>query len=232
MQEINGYHTDEVDPQTGKPKLLSRLLGLQGRRHDGLRLLDLLRRHARAGRQPRPRPGPNAGQPGEPDWGFAWPHNRRILYNRASADPEGNPWSERKKLICWDEEEKKWDGDDEPDFEPDKAAVLPRPEAVPSGMKAIGGDEPFIMHPDGLAWLFAPGGTKDAPFPTHYEPVESPVRNLLYNATQDNPTTRYFEGAGQPARALPGRRFPGGRLHVPPDRALSERPDVAGSIRG
>ena len=49
-------------------------------------------------------------------WGFAWPHNRRILYNRASADPEGRPWSDRKKLIWWDEAQRKWTGLDEPDF--------------------------------------------------------------------------------------------------------------------
>ena len=43
------------------------------------------------------------------DWGWAWPANRRILYNRASADPEGRPWSERKAYIWWDEEQQKWD---------------------------------------------------------------------------------------------------------------------------
>ena len=53
--------------------------------------------------------------PVDPNWGFAWPHNRHILYNRASADPEGKPWSERKKYIYWDEGEKKWAGPDEPE---------------------------------------------------------------------------------------------------------------------
>ncbi len=75
-------------------------------------------------------------------------------------------------------------------------------------MEAIGGDEPFIMHPDGRAWLFAPGGTKDAPFATHYEPVESPVRNLLYDRTQDEPTTRYFEGAMNPLAHGPASEYP------------------------
>ena len=74
-------------------------------------------------------------------------------------------------------------------------------------MEAIGRDVPFIMKPDGLAWLFAPGGTQDAPFPTHYEPVESPVRNLLYKQ-QDNPTVRYFEGPMNPLAHTPSEEFP------------------------
>ena len=55
-----------------------------------------------------------------PDWGWAWPANRRILYNRASADPEGRPWSERKRYIWWDETEGDWTGYDVPDFPADK----------------------------------------------------------------------------------------------------------------
>ncbi len=60
-----------------------------------------------------------------PDWTWAWPANRRILYNRASADPEGRPWSERKKLVWWDESEQKWTGHDTPDFEATKPPELP-----------------------------------------------------------------------------------------------------------
>jgi formate dehydrogenase major subunit len=120
-----------------------------------------------------------------PDWGFAWPHNRRILYNRASADPQGRPWSERKKYIWWDEVQKKWIGVDEPDFEPDKPPSY-RPPPGAEGMAAISGDSPFIMKADGKGWLFAPSGLKDGPLPTHYEPIESPVPNLLYRQ-QDHP---------------------------------------------
>ena len=101
------------------------------------------------------------------------------MYNRASADPEGRPWSERKKLIWWDAEKRRWVGLDEPDFEPNKPPDY-RPPPGATGMAAIAGDEPFIMKPDGVAWLFAPSGVKDGPLPTHYEPVESPVGNLLY----------------------------------------------------
>jgi formate dehydrogenase major subunit len=125
-----------------------------------------------------------------PEWGFAWPHNRRILYNRASADPEGRPWSERKKYVWWDEELKKWTGLDEPDFEPDKPPSYRAPQGA-KGMDAIAGDSPFIMKPDGKGWLFAPAGTKDGPLPTHYEPVESPVRNLLYRQQDDPMAERY-----------------------------------------
>jgi formate dehydrogenase major subunit len=126
-----------------------------------------------------------------PEWGFAWPHNRRILYNRAAADPEGRPWSERKKYVWWDEQKKKWTGLDEPDFEPDKPPSYRPPEGA-AGMGAIAGDAPFIMKPDGKGWLFAPAGTKDGPLPAHYEPIESPVKNLLYEQ-QDNPAAERYD---------------------------------------
>jgi formate dehydrogenase major subunit len=144
--------------------------------------------------------------PIQPEWGFAWPHNRRILYNRASADPEGRPWSERKKYLWWDKEQSKWQGDDEPDFPPDKdPAYRPQPDA--KGMDAVAGNHPFIMQGDGLGCLYAAGGTKDAPIPTHYEPIEAPVRNLLYGQ-QDNPTVRYFEGPMNPIAHGVDARFP------------------------
>src|SRR5437764_2920946 len=113
------------------------------------------------------------------NWGWAWPNNRRLMYNRASADPEGNPWSERKKYLWWDREQGRWTGLDTPDFEPTKP---PDYHAAPdaTGMAFIDGDSPFIMKPDGKGWLFAPGGMKDGPLPTHYEPVESPFPNALY----------------------------------------------------
>ena len=207
LQEINGYHTTEIDPETGRFNLLS---GFADCKADGTTacggwIYSGVTPKAGVNRaRSRVRTPDN---PQDPEWGYAWPHNRRILYNRASADPEGNPWSERKKLIYWDKDSSKWVGKDEPDFEPDKDPSYRAPEGA-VGMKAIGGDQPFIMHADGLAWLYAPGGTKDAPLPTHYEPVESPVRNLLYGASQDNPTTRYFPMPGNDLARYPEDDFP------------------------
>jgi formate dehydrogenase major subunit len=123
-------------------------------------------------------------------WGFAWPANRRILYNRASADPEGKPWSERKKYIWWDEQERKWTGFDVPDFPVNKPPdYTPSPGAL--GIAAHSGHDPFLMKPDGKAWLFVPRGLKDGPLPTHYEAAEAPVKNALYRQ-QSNPTALYF----------------------------------------
>jgi formate dehydrogenase major subunit len=118
------------------------------------------------------------------EWAWAWPANRRILYNRASADPQGRPWSERKALVWWDEEKERWVGHDTPDFEPTK-----RPDYVPAedatGPDGLRGDEPFIMQADGRGWLFAPAGVADGPLPTHYEPQDSPVRNRLHKHQRD-----------------------------------------------
>jgi formate dehydrogenase major subunit len=118
-------------------------------------------------------------------WGFAWPANRRILYNRASADLQGKPWSEKKKLIWWDaaapgqepEKKGKWVGLDVPDFNPFLA-----PDAK-------NGDKPFIMRADLVGAFFGP--LNDGPFPEHYEPVESPTRNLL-SKQQMNPVAKIW----------------------------------------
>ncbi len=114
-----------------------------------------------------------------PEWGWAWPANRRILYNRASADPEGRPWSERKKYVWWDEQQHHWTGFDQPDFIRDRPPSYRPPEDA-TGLATISGIDPFIMQADGKSWLYAPNGLHDGPLPTHYEPQESIVRNLLY----------------------------------------------------
>ena len=140
-----------------------------------------------------------------PEWGWAWPANRRILYNRASADPDGKPWSERKRYVWWDEEEGTWTGEDVPDFEADK-----RPDYVPpkgaEAQDAIAGAHPFIMQADGRGWLFVPSGLVDGPLPTHYEPHESPYSNPLY-AQASNPARQIFDRPGnrsQPSNGRPG----------------------------
>ena len=119
-----------------------------------------------------------------PEWAWAWPHNRRILYNRASADPEGRPWSARKACVWWDEARQKWTGHDEPDFVERAPDYRPGPEA--RGKDTISGIDPFVMQSDGKGWIFAPSGLEDGPLPTHYEPQESILKNPLY-AQQCNP---------------------------------------------
>jgi formate dehydrogenase major subunit len=125
-----------------------------------------------------------------PEWGWAWPMNRRILYNRAAADPEGKPWSERKAYVWWDEEQGKWTGHDVPDFEIAKPPGYVPPEGA-SGPDGLRGDDPFIMQADGVGWLYAPSGLLDGPLPSHYEPSESPVSNPLYSQ-QASPTREVF----------------------------------------
>jgi formate dehydrogenase major subunit len=101
------------------------------------------------------------------NWSFAWPANRRILYNRASCDPSGKPYDATRKLIAWDAGVGKWTGSDVPDFKVDSA-----PEE---------GMNPFIMNPEGVARFFAVDKMNDGPFPEHYEPFETPLAaNLLF----------------------------------------------------
>jgi anaerobic selenocysteine-containing dehydrogenase len=140
-------------------------------------------------------------------WGWAWPADRRILYNRASARPDGAPWSDRKKLVWWDDAERKWMGDDVPDFPSEKPPDYRPPEDA-KGMDAHAGDAPFILHEDGLGWLFAPGAAlADGPLPTHYEPLESPMRNPLYSV-QNNPVVNWFARDDNRFAATNDPRFP------------------------
>jgi formate dehydrogenase major subunit len=127
-----------------------------------------------------------------PEWGWAWPKDCRIIYNRASADPDGKPWSERKRYIWWDADKGSWASfGDSPDFPPTKAPDYSPPDDA-TKMEAIAGDKPFILHPDGRGWLYSPTGLVDGPLPAHYEPHESPFPNPLY-AQQQNPTRQVFE---------------------------------------
>jgi formate dehydrogenase major subunit len=120
-----------------------------------------------------------------PEWAWAWPSNRRILYNRASADPNGVPWSDRKAYVWWDAERGEWTGHDNPDFKQDLPPDYTPPDDASAEMR-LAGTEPFVMQADGTAWLYVPNGLKDGPLPTHYEPHESPFANPLY-AQQANP---------------------------------------------
>jgi formate dehydrogenase major subunit len=140
-------------------------------------------------------------------WGWAWPADRRVIYNRASARPDGSPWSERKKLVWWDEAAKKWTGKDVPDFTATKPPnYVPPPGA--EGDAALAGDKPYILHADGFGWLWVPVGLNDGPLPTHYEPLESPVSNPMYPQQQANPVGLNRARPGNEYATSPDARFP------------------------
>ncbi len=138
------------------------------------------------------------------EWAWAWPANRRILYNRASADPEGTPWSERKALVWWDSDKQKWTGHDTPDFQVDKPPSY-RPPKDATGPDAIPGNAAFIMQADSRGWLYAPAGVAEGPLPTHYEPQDSPVRNRLHRH-QRNPARQLYEHVDNRYHPDPGRK--------------------------
>jgi formate dehydrogenase major subunit len=141
-------------------------------------------------------------------WGFSWPKDIRILYNRASAKPDGSPWSERKKLVWWDAEKREWTGDDNSDC---KKTMPPDHKAEPEkrGLEALDGDKPFGLHPDGRGWLYVSSGLKDGPLPAHYEPLESLLRNPVYPEHQDNPPADKKERPDNPYGKSPADpRFP------------------------
>jgi formate dehydrogenase major subunit len=112
-----------------------------------------------------------------PTWSWSWPVNRRILYNRASADITGQPWDPSRKLLWWDGA--KWTGYDVPDILP-----TAKPDVV----------GPFIMNVEGTARLFTRALMRDGPFPAHYEPFESPIANPLAPKVRGNPVARVFKG--------------------------------------
>ncbi len=113
-----------------------------------------------------------------PGWAWAWPANRRIIYNRASLDPQGNPWNISRKLIEW--EGSHWTGIDIADY---GATTPPNAEAGP-----------FIMQPEGMARLFALDKMAEGPFPEHYEPIETPIgTNPLHPNIVNNPVVRIFD---------------------------------------
>ncbi len=115
-------------------------------------------------------------------WAWAWPANRRILYNAASSAPDGKPWDATRRLVQWDG--KAWSGSDIPDI----------------GTNANPGDadrvQPFIMTAEGVSRLFAPTGMAEGPLPEHYEPFESPLVNNPMNnnpKARANPAARVFQ---------------------------------------
>src|SRR5271169_3009590 len=114
------------------------------------------------------------------NWGWSWPANRRVLYNRASCDLAGKPYDPSRRQVWWNETAQKWVGNDVPDFKPDS-----KPE------DHMG---PFIMTPEGIGRIFVPlGGLADGPFPEYYEPIESPIANLLHPNQSTNPVVKKYK---------------------------------------
>jgi formate dehydrogenase major subunit len=156
-------------------------------------------------------------------WGFSWPANRRLMYNRASADLQGNPWPKERRLareyqgtganpesrrgyVYWDAGQKKWLGLDVPDF---VVAKPPSTKAKPDGvgLDYHSGTDPFIMKADGKGWLFVPQGLVDGPMPTHYEPFESPVTNAVYKQ-QTNPAALVWDIPANPYAKVADPAYP------------------------
>jgi formate dehydrogenase major subunit len=200
LKEINGFHTDNPDQHLGGFSELKENGSTTCASWIYCGVFPSPDRNLAKRRQPDPPEMTGAHL----NWGWAWPANRRVLYNRASADLDGRPWSERKKWIWWDG--RKWTGYDIPDFSVDKRPdASADPEGI--GLEGLSGRQPFIMKPDGVGWLFTPNGLVDGPLPTHYEPVESPVKNILYNQ-QNNPVLKYWKHEGNRLAEVTDERFP------------------------
>jgi formate dehydrogenase major subunit len=222
LREINGYTVADGKPVPGFAQLAN-----DGSTASGCWIYSGV--YADGVNQARRRTPGDFSKPGgwvSPEWAWAWPANRRVLYSRASADPQGRPWSERKRYIWWDEDEQKWTGYDVPDFPVDKPPSYVAPRDA-KGMDAISGTDPFIMQADGRGWLFAPAGLLDGPLPTHYEPLESPVDNPLYPKIHENPAALTWNRADNPRAETGDPRYP----HVATTFRLTEHHTAGGMSR-
>jgi formate dehydrogenase-N alpha subunit len=185
-KELNGYSIEDVPDPTDATKVLVPA----GRQLDSFAQLTDDGKTAsgcwiyagsftEAGNQMARRDPIDPGDAGlAPRWAWSWPANRRILYNRASSDPQGKPWAPHKPLVWWNGT--RWVGFDVPDYVPTLA-----PEK---------GAGPFIMNAEGVSRLFTRAMMREGPFPEHYEPFEAPVANLLNPKIKGNPVARVFKG--------------------------------------
>ena len=200
LREINGYYTGDPNRH---------LAGFGDLKDDGSTtcaswlycgVFPAPDKNLAASRKADP-PGKRGAQLG---WGYAWPANRRIMYNRASADLRGRPWSERKSWVWWDGQ--KWTGLDVPDFPTTKPpGAQAKPDGI--GLDTHSGADPFIMKADGKGWLYVPVGLVDGPLPAHYEPLESPVKNPFYKQ-QASPVLKYWKRDDNPIAPVGDTRFP------------------------
>ena len=127
-----------------------------------------------------------------PNWAWTWPVNRRVIYNRASVDPQGQPWDAKRPLLKWNGEKKSWEGD------------IVDGGGAPPGLP--GGKLPFIMKADGIISIFGPG-LAEGPFPEHYEALECPVQENSMSKQRINPTIKIF-GDKMDAYASCDLRYP------------------------
>ncbi len=200
LKEINGYHTDTPDRHlSGSAELKD-----NGATTCASWIYCGVFPSPKENLAKRRQPDPPGTMGAHLNWGWAWPANRRVLYNRASADTKGRPWSQRKKWVWW--EEGRWRGLDVPDFPVDKP---PEDSGDPNGrgLDAHSGSAPFIMKPDGMGWLFVPAGLVDGPLPTHYEPAESPLKNPVYGQ-QTNPVLKYWRRRDNLLASVLDERYP------------------------
>ena len=216
LQEINGHRLDETDPRTGRPRLVS---GFSELKDDGTTACGcwiysgVFPEPAATGAAERRRHRQSAAA----RMGLRLAAQPSRLVQPRLRRSRGPALVGAQEIDLVGRREGRWDGLDEPDFEPDKPPGY-RPPPGATGMAAIAGNEPFIMKPDGLGWLYAPAALKDGPLPTHYEPVESPVGNLLYPKQNCNPTVRFFDG---PLNKLRTRRRPNIPWSPPPSGSPS-----------
>ncbi len=219
LQEINGRKVADANARVRLPRA-------EGRRIDRLRLLDLLRRLSRS-RDATARTSASSRDYLGHGWGFAWPADRRILYNRASARPDGSPWSERKKLVWWDGAKREWTGLDVPDFTPTKAPDYRATERRARATRRCAATRRSSCTRTASAGSGSPSGLQDGPLPTHYEPLESPFANALYPAHATNPPADKKERPDNAYVPVGDARFP----HVLTTYRLTEHHTAGGMSR-
>ncbi len=186
LKEVNGKAVEDLEDPATKQQIKAgqQLPGFAWLKDDGTTSCGnwlYAGSFTEAGNQTARRdPSDPSGLGVHPGWGWSWPANRRVLYNRASCDVDGKPWDPTRKQVWWNEDQQKWVGNDVPDFK------------VDSKPKDHMG--PFIMNPEGVGRIFGPlAAFADGPFPEHYEPIESPVDNPLHPQQTHNPVVKRFK---------------------------------------
>lgn len=197
-KEINGYYLEDVYDKTATPP---KLLGKKGYlcatfghlQADGTtssgnwiytqsytqkegKIINMMARRGKAD---------PTGLGMYPEWTWAWPVNRRIIYNRASVDPQGRPWDPKRAVIKWEPNK------EDPTTRKPGMWVGDVPDGPAPPMASEKGKYPFIMRADGVGAIFGPG-LADGPFPEHYEALECPLEENVMSKQRINPTINLF----------------------------------------